>query len=243
MQILITNDDGPDCPGLAILREAALTQWPSAMFTTLVPKAPQPGMSMARSLRDPTTITLQELIKVDGDDAYRLNGTPLDCVLLAFYRTDLFLPGGNTFDLVLAGVNAGKNVGLDVYTSGTVGQAMFAASAFGTTGFAFSQEIEGQNPSAHEGFTRKDFVTAEKVLPRMFQNLAIEEGTCWNVNFPAGDPKGIELDPIAHYSGWWTPTTNMIPRARQEKSDVKSLEAGYVSMARVMLRVNPPMRF
>ena len=242
MNILITNDDGPESPGLDILQEEARKHWAGSHIITLVPAGPQPGMSMATSLGDPEKWELSAL-KKNETDFYSMRGTPIDTVLLAFYRPDLFLPEGNAFDVVMSGVNPGKNLGMDVYFSGTVCQAMLAASAFGATGLAFSQEILGQIPGIIERWRREQFSTAEKAIETIFQQIALVEGECWNVNFPHCDAKGLQLDEVAHYSGWWKPPTKVVPRARMEKSDVRSVETGYVSLTRLMLRVNPPMQF
>ena len=81
---------------------------------------------------------------IEGVDfSWSVSGPPGLCVI--YSRLGLF---GDPFDLVVAGINPGMNVGRSVYHSGTVGAALTARNG-GTTGIAVSQavtgwEVEGQ---------------------------------------------------------------------------------------------------
>jgi 5'-nucleotidase len=122
MKVLLTNDDCIDAPGLAALTDAA------ADFGTIAVVAPLHAHSGCSH-----RVTTQEPILVEprGDNRAAVVGTPADCVRVALHRC---CPD---FDWVLAGVNAGGNLGADVYLSGTV-SAVREAVLHGRPGIAFS---------------------------------------------------------------------------------------------------------
>jgi 5'-nucleotidase len=111
--ILVTNDDGVRAPGIVALAEemAALGE-----VMVVAPDREQSAMSHSISLHRP--LRADELrpgwIAVDG--------TPVDCVYLALHH---FLPRRPS--LVVSGINAGYNLGTDVFYSGTVAAAVEAA--------------------------------------------------------------------------------------------------------------------
>ena len=125
MRILITNDDGIDAPGLAILEEAARTL--SDDVWTVAPATEQSGQGSAITLADPLRVS-----HLSGQ-RYAVSGTPADCVTMAL---NVVMDGKP--DLVLSGVNQGFNIADDMPYSGTVGAALHAASC-GIRAFAFSQ--------------------------------------------------------------------------------------------------------
>jgi 5'-nucleotidase len=109
MHILVSNDDGYQAPGIQSLAQALRTM---ADVTVVAPDRNRSGASnsltLERPLR-PRTIA-ENLISVDG--------TPTDCVHLAITGLLQDEP-----DMVVAGVNAGANLGDDVLYSGTVAAA------------------------------------------------------------------------------------------------------------------------
>jgi len=154
----------------------------------------------------------------------------------------LFLTGGASWDLVVSGVNHGHNVGLDVFHSGTVGQAMIASVEFGVAAIAFGQEMEDTEPKDKEQ-DRILFKTARLLTPDFLKELAPIPGSCWNINFPAGPAQGYKTVPVAHYSRWRTPPTSIVPRARGEETDFTVLKKGFVSMSEISLRVSQNLRY
>ncbi|MDP7534857.1 MAG: 5'/3'-nucleotidase SurE [SAR202 cluster bacterium] len=114
MRILITNDDGIGAPGIWRVAEALQDLGEIAV---VAPDRDQSGIGTARTL-------LQVLradnvaSRLDGAVAYAIQGTPADCVILAI--EELF---EEPFDLMVSGINAGANLGLDVLASGTLGAA------------------------------------------------------------------------------------------------------------------------
>ena len=168
-RILICNDDGIGAVGLKVLEQAALALCDDVWV--VAPATEQSGKAHSFTIGSP--MTAEKL----SDRRYAVSGTPTDCVLYAF---NVLLKDKKP-DLVLAGINHGENVGLDLLYSGTVGIATEAALQ-GAKGFAFS--LAG----AKKGSAFWD-VTGRRVV-RVLPVLAGTDGAnVFNVNFPAtNDP-------------------------------------------------------
>ena len=108
-RILITNDDGAMAPGLSRLLKVLC---PLACVTVVAPAHNQSAASSA--------LTLDRALCVarEGTDFYTVDGTPADCVHVALTGLLAEKP-----DLIVAGINRGKNLGEDVVYSGTLGAA------------------------------------------------------------------------------------------------------------------------
>lgn len=122
-RILITNDDGAMAPGLSRLLEVLC---PLARVTVVAPKHNQSAASSA--------ITLDRALCVarEGTDFYTVDGTPADCVHVALTGLLTEKP-----DLIVVGINRGKNLGEDIVYSGTLGAAR-AGYLFGVPSVAVS---------------------------------------------------------------------------------------------------------
>ena len=129
LKILLTNDDGIDAPGIAVLRRAldGLGE-----VTTIAPDRNTSAVARGITVRRP--LTLRARTFGDGYQGFAVDGTPSDCVRIALLGLRCPLP-----DLVVSGVNAGGNMGADVTYSGTVGAA-FEAALRGRPAAAFSVE-------------------------------------------------------------------------------------------------------
>ena len=115
MKILVTNDDGIDAPGLWILAEELRKV---GEVVIVAPHEEQSGVGSSISLH--RAIRVKKLEPgVEGTEAYAVEGTPADSVIIAL--NSLF-PGG--IGMVVSGINRGPNIGHDVFVSGTVGAAM-----------------------------------------------------------------------------------------------------------------------
>lgn len=110
MKILISNDDGVLAPGLSALAKALAE---IAEIRVVAPDRNRSGASNSLSLDNPIRVRRLE------NGFYSVEGTPTDCVHLAI--TGLF---EETFDMVVSGINAGANVGDDIFYSGTIAAAM-----------------------------------------------------------------------------------------------------------------------
>lgn len=132
MRILVTNDDGIDSVGLHVLARAMLDHGD----VTIV--APDTEYSGAGAAFGPVHLIRPEVheARVEGiASAWSVSGPPGLCVL--YSRLGVF---GDQFDLVVAGINPGMNVGRSVYHSGTIGAALTARNG-GITGIAVSQAV------------------------------------------------------------------------------------------------------
>ena len=130
--ILVTNDDGFDAPGIAILAEAA------GELGNVVVAAPDTEQSA--SSHSLTLVRPLRVIQVD-EDRFRIDGTPTDCVHLAVPR----LTGNRLPDLILSGINRGLNVGDDVTYSGTVAGAL-EGTLLHVPSLAVSAETDERDP-------------------------------------------------------------------------------------------------
>lgn len=177
MRILISNDDGINAPGLALLEEIARTF--SDDVWVCAPAEEQSGAGHSLTLHSP--VRLRE----HGNNRFSVTGTPSDAVNLALRK----LFAGRKPDLMLSGINAGENLGDDVTYSGTVSAAMEAALA-GIPAIAFSQAFRDSG----QGFAAAKAWGAKVIAPLIAVQMA--RRTLINVNFPALAPaevKGIRV--------------------------------------------------
>ncbi len=165
MNILLTNDDGFDAPGLRALEAALLglgTLW------TVAPLSEQSAKSHALSMGEP----IRALPR--GDHGWAVTGTPADCVYLGVNK---LLP--TPPDIVISGINAGSNLATDVYYSGTVAGAREGA-CFGLRALAVSLWIQpGGAPNWQTAGTLARKVAAELLarppLPGVLLNLNVPD--------------------------------------------------------------------
>lgn len=162
MRILVCNDDGYRADGLVTLAEALRAV---ATVDIVAPTENRSGASNSLTLERPLRV------RVQPDGARAVDGTPADCINLAFHSL-LDRPP----DLVVSGINAGENLGDDVLYSGTVAAAM-EACLLGTPAIAVS--LAGTDPS--------HYATAARVatdLVARFVAGGLPKGSLLNVNVP-----------------------------------------------------------
>ncbi|MGD8570226.1 MAG: 5'/3'-nucleotidase SurE [Gammaproteobacteria bacterium] len=164
MYILLSNDDGYQAPGLKILANA-LQSVPGVKISVVAPDRNRSGASNSLTLDAPMRPQTADngFISVDG--------TPTDCVHLAI--TGLL---DDEPDMVIAGINAGSNMGDDVIYSGTVAAAM-EGRFLGLPAMALS--LAGEQLQHYE--------TAAKVAINLFEKLQhhpLPADTILNVNVP-----------------------------------------------------------
>lgn len=178
MRILLTNDDGINAPGLAVLEEIAARL--SDDVWVCAPAEEQSGAGHSLTLSRPVRL------RRHSERRWSVSGTPTDAVMLAMKQVMPGLP-----DVILSGVNRGANLGDDVTYSGTVSAAMEGALA-GIRSVALSQVYarEGMGDAVPFGAAR---AWGEKVL-RPLLDGDFPPRTLINVNFPplaADAVKGI----------------------------------------------------
>jgi 5'-nucleotidase len=166
MRILVTNDDGVYSGGLLALARSLSEV---AEVCVIAPEREQSAAGHGITLHKPLRL---EEVSLDAPvaAAYATNGTPADCVILAV-ASDLPAP-----DMIVAGINAGANLGEEVLYSGTVSAAMEGALQ-DLTSFAISVT----------SYLDCIFEPAAAFGARLVQRLGekgLPPGTFLNVNLP-----------------------------------------------------------
>lgn len=175
MNILVSNDDGILAPGISLLAEACRAV---GQVTVVAPDREQSGTSHSLTLHRP----LRPQRRHDG--SFQVDGTPTDCVLLAFGALMPEKP-----DFCFSGINHGPNMGEDVLYSGTVSAAMEAVT-LGIPGVAIS--FAGRDP---ECLTSYEGLLAGLVR-RIVEVPAFPPNLLLNVNLPdvdAGAVRGVKV--------------------------------------------------
>ncbi len=169
MKILVTNDDGIYSPGLSCLAKVAAAY---GEVIVMAPDIEQSSMGQAITSGKPITYK-KSPIHFEGIEAYRVTGTPADCVALG---THLF----EDIDLVLSGINIGSNLGNSAWHSGTLSAARQAV-LFGIRGIALSVSVGEDEP---------DFDALKPFVQAALKEVINEnERRLLNINFPR-DPNG-----------------------------------------------------
>jgi 5'-nucleotidase len=227
MKFLLTNDDGIEAPGLQALVAAAtqLGEW-----VVVAPVDALSGCGHRVTTGEPFRVAQ----RLPG--RYAVDGTPADCVRVAFHQ---LAPDA---EWVLSGINAGGNLGADVYHSGTVA-AVREAVLHGRPGIAVSQYrkkgcvIDWQRAAAWVTPLLRDLL-AQPWMP----------GTFWNINLPHLEPDSPDpevvfcpLDPaplplsfrlegdLWHYNG------DYHGRQRKTGTDVDVCFAGKIAVTKIAL--------
>jgi len=232
MRILVTNDDGIYSPGLLALAEVASR---FGQVRVVAPDVEQSAMGHAITIMRPLRYHPAQV----GDfEAYRVNGTPADCVALGLYQWD-------GADLVLSGINLGSNLGHDIWHSGTVAAAR-QARLFGIPAAALSVTLNKHEPNFA---ALRPY--AEEVIRLL---LDLRESFLVNVNFPR-EPLGVRWvrqsvraysgkvvegeDPMGRRHYWFAATPLVAP---EEGTDRWAVEHGYISLTPLRLNLTDDER-
>src|SRR6187551_1259926 len=164
MRILITNDDGVYSPGILALSQEA------AKFGEVRIVAPDVERSSAGQSITASRPLSYKRTPIKDFEAFRVNGTPSDCVALGAHNWE-------KVDVVLSGINLGSNLGNAIWHSGTLAAAKQAA-LLGMRGIALSMPAPVGEPdvTSLEPHVRECLAA---LLPE--RDLALV-----NVNFPEG---------------------------------------------------------
>ncbi|MFC0242957.1 5'/3'-nucleotidase SurE [Rhodopseudomonas telluris] len=176
MRILCTNDDGIHAPGLKVVEEIARAL--SDDVWVVAPELDQSGVSHSLSLNDP--LRLREV----GPRHFAVRGTPTDCVIMGARH----ILGDKAPDLVLSGVNKGRNVAEDVVYSGTIAGAL-EGTILGFPSFALSQEFSIDTRNAPLWHTAK--AHGPDILRKAIK-AGVPKNTVININFPACLPDEVQ---------------------------------------------------
>ena len=232
--ILITNDDGIGCPGITALIEAVA---PLGEIVVVAPVGPRSAQSNAIT----TTVPLRAEIvsSEDGVTIWKCSGTPTDCVKIAIRKLLPRFP-----DIVLSGINHGRNTSISVIYSGTMGAALEGCvDDIPSIGFSHCSYDKSYDMSLSKNIVYK--VTSHVLtegLPRY---------TCLNVNIPESEEiKGIRItrqangsweekfehrkDPIGQ-DYYWLAGDLVEHEPSAEDTDEWAVNNGYVSICPVRL--------
>jgi 5'-nucleotidase len=176
MRILVTNDDGIHSHGLDVCEEIARTL--SDEVWVIAPETDQSGVAHSLSLNDP--LRLRQV----ADRRFAVRGTPTDCVIMGARH----VLDGKDIDLVLSGVNRGRNVGEDVIYSGTVAGAM-EGTVLGIPAVALSQSYNSR--TGHPPFWQTGLRFAPDIIRRVLAK-GVGRDVLINVNFPDCRPEEVK---------------------------------------------------
>lgn len=186
MKFLITNDDGYDAPGLAALYEALL---PFGEVIVVAPETCHSSKGHAVDTKQPIRVTRRRVSPFG--EIHVVHSSPADCIRVGLRHVLKDAP-----DFVVAGINPGANLGVDLYYSGTAAAAREAA-LLGVPAFAVSRYLMGERPI--------DWAKLRHQVSRLMGTMLTSEfnppvGHFWNINFPAiaGDVYPDQLTIVPH---------------------------------------------
>jgi len=228
MKILVTNDDGIYSPGLVCLAKVASS---FGKVIVMAPDIEQSSMGHAITANRPITYKTSPIV-FDDIEAYRVNGTPADCVAMGIH---IF----KDFDIVLSGINMGANLGNSAWHSGTLSAARQAV-LFKKRGIALSVSLGGNEV---------DFDNLSTYVHKALSNVInLNEPELLNINFPQLPDGEITWtkQSVRHYDGkviaskdpmgrkhyWFT----VIPiEDEEEGSDRWAVKQGKISITPMLL--------
>jgi 5'-nucleotidase len=230
VRILLTNDDGVYAPGLTAMRRELKKL---GQVTVVAPAAEQSAVGHSITLLTP--LLVQDVVDDNQEPiGWAVEGRPADCVKLALLQ---LLP--EPPDLIVSGLNAGSNAGINVLYSGTVAAAIEGAF-FQTTSIAVSLEYTEPKPL--------DFSRAADLARRLIEQIVARKpaaGSLFNINIPSfdrGPIRGVRVVPqnIAPYREtydrrvdprgrvyFWTNPGLCCPEPHPD-TDVTAMQEGYV---------------
>ena len=225
-KILITNDDGIYSPGLEHLWKALVD---IADICIVAPATEKSATALGLTVHEP--IQIQKISWNNNTPAWKVSGTPADCV-----RLGMSVILDHTPDLIVSGINKGANSGRTTMHSGTVAGVIEGALR-NISGIAFScAKFNNPNYQITEEYIRT-------IVNHIFEH-PLPKGTILNVNFPEKEPfAGLRLARQGH--GYWieNPEKRQHPdghfyywlggkwtdHEEHEESDVALLRAGFVT--------------
>lgn len=224
MNILLSNDDGVHAPGLSALAQALSDV---ATITVVAPDRDRSGASKSLTLDRP--LHPQRLL----NGFFSVDGTPTDCVHLALNELMSVSP-----DMVIAGINAGANLGDDVLYSGTVAAAI-EGRHLGKPSIAISLAGRGDHYNTAALIVKQVLAGAHRlnVPPKTILNINVPD-------VPLNEIKGIQLTRLGHRAPSDRPIKMQDPRGRDrywiagvgqmqdagEGTDFFAVKAGFVSI-------------
>jgi 5'-nucleotidase len=231
MKILCTNDDGYMAEGLKVLAQAARIL---GEVSVVAPDREQSATSHSLTIHRPIRA------RRSSEDAFVVDGTPTDCVIMAVNELLGFTP-----DFCLSGVNHGSNMGEDVLYSGTVAAAM-EATVIGV-------------PSVALSYTGDDFENLDRWVPllesllkQILERDTFPPHTLLNVNLPSvprEDVRGVRITSLGRRRYADAITRILDPRGKEHfwigggisawnggpEADFRAVQEGFISVTPLLL--------
>ncbi len=230
MKILLTNDDGFHAQGIKSLIEVLAKNEHEVIV--LAPDQERSACSHSISIHSPLRVReVKDHVLAEG--VYRVNGTPADCIKLGMHLFDDFEP-----ELIISGINNGKNLGYDVFYSGTVAGAV-EAHLHGYKSLAVSLAVK----------KNRNFKSAAEIVNSIIEKCELFSGDYTapiNINIPdipKKEIKGIKVtnltpkiydrsvekrvDPEGRNYFWFVGGNQEI---NYPDSDIKAVENGFISV-------------
>lgn len=241
--ILISNDDGIHSEGIYYLVDAVKDQ---DIVTVFAPESERSAVSHGLTLHKPLRMKKTNF-RINDIEAYAVNGTPADCVVLGLYKLKENRP-----KLILSGINRGPNIGADVFYSGTLAGAVEGYIA-GLPAVAFSLA----------SFTNLHWETAKRVasyITRLVIKYGLPPKVVLNVNIPNLPYEKIRGYKCTSLGGWeyhnqleekidprkdsyyWL-SEHIVHISTGDDSDVKAINDGFVSVTPLSYFLNSPECF
>jgi 5'-nucleotidase len=198
MRILVTNDDGFDAPGLAVLARAFAEAGHEVVVIAPLTDASGSGAGIGplRAMGGGIHVEAVAPAGLGGIKALAADALPALIVITACLGAF-----GPPPDLVASGINPGRNVGRAVLHSGTVGAALTSAH-FGSKGLATSMQAVSV-PSPYEPYdvAHTHFESAAALAVAFAAHLERAPArTVLNLNVPnlaLGDIRGVRRASLA----------------------------------------------
>jgi 5'-nucleotidase len=230
---LLINDDGISSIGMKYLWESLKD---FADLTIIAPDKQRSGSGAAMTLDG---ISIYPVDWMDGTKAYKVSGTPVDCV-----KAGLSILLEKKPTMIISGINHGTNAGRTLLFSGTVG-AVIEGSLRNIPGIAFS----------YWKYDTDSFSHIKKYIWPIVKHLSskpLPAGSFFNVNFPPheeGEIKGFKVVPHGESNWIETPKKQEHPEGvmqyemygvwkddhEKEGTDVFYLKQGYITAAPIQV--------
>lgn len=187
LNILVTNDDGIDSPGIKVLSEIASE---FGKVTVVAPDRQRSAESSNLTVDKP--LRVKEYYHNNEFLGYAIDGTPADCVKLAINNISQ-----EKFDFVFSGINHGKNTSVNVLYSGTVAGAIeghlaeIPSIAFSMTSHDYNQDFSGAR------------LYIKQIIDKIIKNND-DNKLILNINIPSiksSDIKGLKVAELSN-SKW-----------------------------------------
>ena len=240
MLMVLSNDDGVHAEGLATLHSVLIER---ADCLVVAPSGPQSGVGHAVTTKEP--MGLAEV----APGRFGLDGTPADCARVAlgsraaFARRELGEHAKAPDLWLIAGINHGANLGMDVYISGTAAAAR-EATILGFPAIAISQYV-GKHRKPDWSVTA---LRARQAFDALFDRPP-RPGMFWNVNLPHPADESSEhelvfcpLDPSPHAfeyenrGGQLHWISDFHNRPRRKEHDIDVCMGGQISITEIPIQ-------